>query len=175
MKRLHLRRYLAFLLLIASIYSEVFTQEGSPEDTTILNEKIFNYSTKGYNNIRFNINLDTAEYYLLKAIDLQYTSSYYEIDYRVANNHVLLASVYRTIYNNSEALKHLDEAESILKKSNPDHQLFASLYHNKGNIFKVKHDFYQTKEYYEYLDRLFLYLHTKHLILIYHYQLNDLR
>ena len=120
MKSLHLRQYLAFLLMIASIYSEAFTQEGSLEDTTILNKKIFNYSTKGYNNIRFNINLDTAEYYLLKAIDLQYASSNYKIDYRVANNHVLLASVYRTIYNNSEALKHLNKAENILKKANPN-------------------------------------------------------
>jgi tetratricopeptide (TPR) repeat protein len=34
--------------------------------------------------------------------------------------------------------------------TDPNNKLFGALYHNKGNIYKSKNDFYRTKEYYEY-------------------------
>ncbi|MCK5279252.1 MAG: tetratricopeptide repeat protein, partial [Cyclobacteriaceae bacterium] len=95
-------------------------------------------------------NLDSAEFYYKKAIDLAYSSSNYNINFRVAINHNNLASIYRKIYNNIEALKNLNEAEKILKETDPNHLLFGTIYHNKGNIYKVQNDHYRTKEYYEY-------------------------
>ncbi len=41
-------------------------------------------------------------------------------------------------------------AEEILNSTDPKIFSFASIYHNKGNIFKSRNDFYRTKEYYEY-------------------------
>ncbi len=107
-------------------------------------------SNKAYNYFKLNINLDSAEYYYKKAIDLAHSSSNYNIDYRVANNYISLASLYRDIYNNSAALDYNDEAERILRNTDPNHRYFATIYHNKGNIYKVQNDLYRTKEYYEY-------------------------
>jgi len=135
--------------MLISFSIEAFSQDEQKEDT-ILSNYINEIGTKGYYNLKHNINLDSAEFYLKKALDLQYTTNNYKIDYRVADNHVLLASFYRTIYNNEEALENLNKAEHILKETDPNDQLFASLYHNKGNIYKTKNDFYRTKEYYEY-------------------------
>ena len=118
------------------------------EDEELIN-LIFDYSEKGYYNYR-NVNMDSAEYYLQKALDLQYSSPNYEINDRVAINHVILAAVYRRIYHNSDALEHLNKAESILNSSDPDNVVFGSIYHNKGNIYRTWSDFYRTKEYYEY-------------------------
>ncbi len=74
----------------------------------------------------------------------------YSIDDRVASNHINLASVYRRIHNNSEALKHLNIAEEILKEVDPERFLFGSIYNNKGNIIKSNYDIYRTRQYYEY-------------------------
>ena len=120
------------------------------EEDPELVDIIFDYSNKAYDYFKININLDSAEFYYKKAIDLAQNSSNYNIDVRVANNYVSLASLYRKIYNNSEALAYLDEAERILRKSNPNHQYFGTIFHNKGNIYKVQNDLYRTKEYYEY-------------------------
>ena len=124
-------------------------QEEIEEDTVIKNQ-VLEYSEKAYAYHRININLDSAEYYYNKALDLAYSSSSYKINRRVALNHSNLASLYRTIFNNNEALWHLNEAEKILIQTEPDHWLFGTIYHNKGNIFKVQEDLYRTKEYYEY-------------------------
>ncbi len=52
-------------------------------------------------------------------------ASNYHINYRVAINHTLLASLYRDIHNNAEALKHLNEAEKILNRTDPTHYFFG--------------------------------------------------
>ena len=142
-------RYLLGCLVLACCFGEAKSQEELSVDTVLVN-KIYEYGKKGYENIQYQINLDSAEYYLLKAIELQNTTRNYDIDFRVAINHNSLASVYRTIYSNSKALKHYNKAEEILKKTNPDHRLLAHVYHNKGNLYKARNDLYRTKEYYEY-------------------------
>ncbi|MCK4750365.1 MAG: tetratricopeptide repeat protein, partial [Bacteroidales bacterium] len=110
---------------------------------------IHHYGTRGWYNVQYNINLDSAEYYLLKAIELQY--AYYDtIDDRVATNHVSLASVYRQFYNNSAALDHLNKAEKILIEYEPNSLYLGNTYHNKGNIYRSNNDLFRTKEYYEY-------------------------
>jgi len=114
-----------------------------------LRDLIHEYGYKGWYNVEYNINLDTAEYYLKKALDLQY-ANYIVLDDRVATNHVSLASVYRRLYNNSEALKHLNRAEEILNRYDPNSYLFGNIYNNKGNIISTTNDVYRTKEYYEY-------------------------
>ena len=96
------------------------------------------------------INLDSAEYYIKKAIDLQLRTTDYKIDDRVVDNYLYLSSFYRTVYNNVEALRYINEAEKILYEYDPNHKKFGRLYHNKGNIFKSMGDVYRTKEYYEY-------------------------
>jgi len=83
-------------------------------------------------------------------LELQYSSPSYEINDRVAINHVTIASIYRKIYNHTEALEHLSKAEEILNEVDPNNILFGSLYHNKGNIYRIRSDLYRTKEYYEY-------------------------
>jgi len=150
MKRTSLIRNATLLFLLICLSSEVLAIEAITEDSILAN-LAFEYGTKGYNSLTHDINLDTAEYYLKKALELQYTISNYRIDERVAINHVSLASVYRKIYNNSEALYHLNRAEKILNDDNdPNNLLFGNIYHNKGNIYRVKNDVYRTKEYYEY-------------------------
>ncbi|MCK5136377.1 MAG: CHAT domain-containing protein [Bacteroidales bacterium] len=148
MNRLFIRRYVIVYFTLSGIFFQAYSQEGSVEDPQ-LRSLIHEYGYKGWYNVEYSINLDTAEYYLKKALELQY-SSYDEPDDRVANNHVCLASVYRRFYNNSEALYHLNCAEDILKVFDPNSLIFSNIYNNKGNIIRATNDFYRTKEYYEY-------------------------
>lgn len=137
--------FLVFIFLIPSItYAE-----GEFEEDTVVQNQVKAYGDMAFNFHRININLDSAEFYYKKALDLAYSSGSYEINRRVAINHSNLASIYRTIFNNSEALWHLNEAEKILNITEPDHWLFGTIYHNKGNIYKVQDDLFRTKEYYE--------------------------
>jgi len=145
---IHFRLMFIPILVLLMPY-QGHAQEEVAEDPEIV-RKIDDYGELGYNYLRMDINLDSAEYYYKKAINLAYSSSSYHIDRRVANNLVGLASLYRNIYNNSEALSNLNEAEKILEKTDPNHWLFGTIYHNKGNIYKSIDDIYRTKEYYEY-------------------------
>ncbi|MCP4310538.1 MAG: CHAT domain-containing protein [Bacteroidetes bacterium] len=135
------------LLLIAFSIFPFAKGQDDPESEELSNI-ILEYTTKGFENVDYN--LDTAEYYLKAALRLQYTAPDYEIDKRVAGNHINLASVYRIIFNNSEALHHLTKAEEILKEKDPSSDYFGALFHNKGNVYQVFNDLYKTKEYYEY-------------------------
>jgi CHAT domain-containing protein len=142
------RKRLISLLIALSILPLAYNQTSREYDKIV--NLIFNYGTIGYNNVKYGGNLDSAEYYLNRAIELAYATPNYEIDYRVAGNHINLASVYRRIYNNGKALHHLTAAENILQKVAPESPLFASLYNNKGNLIKSYYDIYRTREYYEY-------------------------
>ncbi len=142
-------QYFATIFLMVCVLSNSFSQEEIEEDS-VLSNLVFLYATKGFNYLQFDYNLDTAEYYLKRALDLQTSSNRYIINERVANTHVLLASFYRRIFNISEAIYHLDEAERILKEKDPNNLLFGDIYHNKGNLYKVRNDVFRTKEYYEY-------------------------
>ncbi len=117
------------------------------EDEALL-DLVYEYSTKGYENYNTR-NLDSAEYYLLRALDLQYSNTY-NIDERVAINHNTLGSIYRIVYNTEKALYHSNKAEEIMKRTDPTNILLATIYHNKGNIFTSRNDIYRTREYYEY-------------------------
>ena len=136
------RIYALFTLLGVFVLSEA---QEDPE----LRERIHEYGYKGYLNVEFNINLDTAEYYLTKALELQY-STYNEYDDRIVSNHILLASVYRRLYDNNKALYHLEKAETVLKGFDPTSFLFGAIYNNKGNIIAQSNDVYRTIQYYEY-------------------------
>ena len=133
----------AFLFVI-----ETGAQNQTAEDETLA-QLVFDYGIKGYDSYNSG-NLDSAQFYLLKALDLQYSNARYSKDDRVAINHVTLASIYRIIYNNKGALEHLNKAEEIMNSTDPTNILFATIYHNKGNIFKTRNDIYRTREYYEY-------------------------
>jgi CHAT domain-containing protein/tetratricopeptide (TPR) repeat protein len=126
-----------------------FAQEKEVKDSTEI-LLIHKYGSLGVKYLKVDINLDSAEFYLRKAIDMQYRTQDYEIDDRVAVNYINLASLYRTVYNYREALSNINEAEIILNNFDPNHYHFGRLYHNKGNIFKNMGDVYRTKEYYEY-------------------------
>jgi CHAT domain-containing protein len=141
-----------------------------------LNQLIYDYGLKGWYNLEFNVNLDTAEYYLSKALELQY-SHYSELDDRVVINHVSLAAVYRRLYNYDNALVHLTKAENLLLKFDPDNVLFGMIYNNKGNLISATNDVYRTKDYYEYalefLERIgskqsefFLHIYTNYINLL---------
>jgi len=136
--------FLWSLVLITTAYSQDETSEGDA-----LMDLIYDYSDKGYYSY-YKSNFDSAEYYVLKALNLQYSNASYEIDVNVAINHVTLASIYRILYDNKKALEHLNKAEEIMNNEDPTDILFATIYHNKGNIFKSRNDLYRTKEYYEY-------------------------
>ncbi|MFO7934661.1 MAG: tetratricopeptide repeat protein, partial [Bacteroidales bacterium] len=119
------------------------------QDVDAMRQLIYDYGVIGYKNVKFTKNLDSAEYYLNKALDLQY--AYYDtIDDRVARNHINLASVYRRIYKNEKALEHLEKAEEILQRCDPESHLFGSIYNNKGNIIRSNYDIFRTRQYYEY-------------------------
>ena len=83
-------KYLKFgifqLFLLATSLSGICNDE-TKNDSVII-ELIYDYSLKGYVNHEYKISLDSAEYYLTKALNLQYSTSDYEIDERVANNHI---------------------------------------------------------------------------------------
>ncbi|MDF1575935.1 MAG: CHAT domain-containing protein [Bacteroidales bacterium] len=138
------------MLLLASLFSFPGSAQERMEEDPQVAELIFDISNKAYDYFKININLDSAEIFYKKAIELAHSSNTYNIDYRVANNYISLASLYRDIYNNSTALTYLDEAEKILRQNDPNHRYFGTIYHNKGNIYKVQNDLYRTKEYYEY-------------------------
>jgi len=144
--------YLRFILILIFAYfipAQGYAQDEIEEDTVIKNQ-VFDYGKMAFDYFQININLDSAEYYYKKAIELAYSSSNYNINFRVAINHTMLASLYRDIHNNAEALRHLNEAEKILNRTDPTDILFGTIYHNKGNIYRAQEDFYRTKEYYEY-------------------------
>ena len=142
-------RYIFSILILIGSYNFAFTQKLAKKDSTDI-LLIYEYSNKGYEYLRVDINLDSAEHYIKKAIDLQYRTKDYEIDDRIANNYINLASFYRKVYNNGEALNNLNKAERILFEFEPNHRKFGQLYHNKGNVFKNMGDLFSTKEYYEY-------------------------
>ena len=149
MKQARTYRFICILLLACFIPSPGSGQERHEEDPELV-LLIEDISWKAYNYFKVNINLDSAEFYYKKAIDLAHSSSNYKIDYRVSNNYIALSSLYRAIYNNSAALEYSDKAEGILRNSDPNHKDFGTIYHNKGNIYKVQNDLYRTKDYYEY-------------------------
>ncbi|MGW8315108.1 MAG: hypothetical protein ACWGNV_05865, partial [Bacteroidales bacterium] len=60
------------------------------EEDSIIGDLIHEYGFQGYLYLEHNINLDTAEYFLKEALRLQYSTPGYEIDDRVATNHVNL-------------------------------------------------------------------------------------
>ncbi|MEN8228806.1 MAG: hypothetical protein ABFS38_11690, partial [Bacteroidota bacterium] len=84
-------RYITALISLICIQFAAYAQDEPAEDSILL-DKIFEYSLKGYENNQYSINLDTAEYYLTKALNLQYTARNYKIDDRVAINHNSLGS-----------------------------------------------------------------------------------
>ena len=149
MKQAYTYRFICILILALCISSPGSAQEEVEENPELV-QLIYDISNIAYDYFQININLDSAEFYYKKALELAYSSSKYTIDFRVAINHTMLASMYRDIHNNGEALKHLNEAEKILNRTDPTHYFFGYVYHNKGNIYRVQEDFYRTKEYYEY-------------------------
>lgn len=135
--------------LLIMNYNIVFGQDENMEDS-LLRDLIYSYSKIGHSYIDENLNLDTAEYYLSKALDLQYITPGYTINDRVARNHINIATLYRKISNNILALDHLNSAEQILLETDPESPLLAYIYNNKGNIIKSTYDIYRTRDYYEY-------------------------
>ncbi|MFH0759791.1 MAG: CHAT domain-containing tetratricopeptide repeat protein [Bacteroidota bacterium] len=144
MNALLFRKPVLLVHLFFAVTLNVQSQE-EPE----LREKIHEYGVKGFRNVEYNLNFDTAEYYLKKALDLQY-ANYEILDDRVATNHISLASVYRRLYNYNLALFHLEKADSILTAFEPNSILFGNIYNNKGNIIGLYDDVYRTIQYYEY-------------------------
>lgn len=137
------------ILILILLPQFSYSMENETVDSTAL-DLIFDYSRAGYKYLRVDVNLDSAEFYIRKAIDLQLRTKDYPLDDRIADNYLYLSSFYRTVYNNSEALKYINEAEEIMNDFDPNHKMFGRLYHNKGNIFKSMGDLFRTKEYYEY-------------------------
>ena len=84
-------RYFANILMLIIIVNYAYTQNHYKEDPE-LGDLIYQYATKGFNYLQVNNNLDSAEFYLLKSLDLQYYTNNYKMDYRVANTHIILAS-----------------------------------------------------------------------------------
>jgi len=149
MKQAYCFRILSTMVLALSISHAGMAQAKVKEDQELV-DLIHHYSAKAYDYFKININLDSAEFYYKKAIDLALSSNTYYVNHRVANNYNSLASLYSDIYNNSEALASYNEAEKILNRTDPKNILFGSVYHNKGNIYRVQNDVFRTKEYYEY-------------------------
>ncbi|MEN8230740.1 MAG: hypothetical protein ABFS38_21465, partial [Bacteroidota bacterium] len=77
-----MRTMRASIYLLAAIWFVAHFQTASAQGDEEVRQLIFDYGTKGYKNIRFNKNLDTAEYYLTRALDLQYKEPNYKIDDR---------------------------------------------------------------------------------------------
>ncbi|MEZ5072242.1 MAG: CHAT domain-containing tetratricopeptide repeat protein [Bacteroidales bacterium] len=113
-----------------------------------IKDLIYEYNSKGFEHYN-NENLDSAEYFLTKALDLEY-AEFDILDDRVVYTHITLAAVYRLIYKYELALYHLERAEAILKEYDPTSPQLAVVYNNKGNIISATNDVYRTKEYYEY-------------------------
>jgi CHAT domain-containing protein len=149
MKQAFLFHRIFILILALHISYQGHAQEEKEEDPELA-QKIYEYENLAYNYFKININLDSAEFYYKKAINLAYSSSNYSIDHKVANIYNSIASIYRNIYNNNEALANYKEAEKILTMTDPTNILFGTIYHNIGNIYKEKNDLFRTKEYYEY-------------------------
>jgi len=138
------------ILICAFIFPSLGNAQEEIEEDTVIQNQIWEYGKLGFKYYLININLDSAEFYYKKALELAYSSSNYNVNFRVAINHTMLASLYRNIHNNAEALQHLNEAEKILNRTDTTNIYFGTIYHNKGNIYRVQEDFYRTKEYYEY-------------------------
>jgi len=134
--------------IVLFLYSSIVFSQDSVDDKTL--DLIHSYGIKGYENVFYFNDLDTAEFYLKKALELQYTTPNYPIDDRVASNHVSLASVYRKLFNYPKALHHLNEGEKILMAVDPQNPFLGYIYNNKGNILWQNKDLYQSKIYYEY-------------------------
>ena len=137
-------------LVLAVSISYAGTAQDKVEEDPELVDLIHDYSKKAYDYFKININLDSAEFYYKKAIDLALSSSNYYVDHRVANNYNSLASLYSDIYQNAGALECYNEAEKILNRTDPKNILFGSVYHNKGTIYSAQSDFFRTREYYEF-------------------------
>jgi len=138
------------ILIYAFFFTPLVHASEEIEEDSLITDQVYKYGQIAFSYFKTNINLDSAEFYYKKALELAYSSSSYSINFRVAINHTMLASLYRDIHNNNEALAHLNEAEKILNRTDPEHYFFGYIYHNKGNIYRVQEDFFRTREYYEY-------------------------
>ena len=94
MKKLLFKQHIFCILILIGSTSLAFTQEKEIKDSTDI-LLIWKYGQKGFEYLNYNINLDSAEYFLNKAIDLAYATSDYPIDDRMAENYINLASLYR--------------------------------------------------------------------------------
>ena len=141
---------LIFILLLTLFISFQGPAQQVIEEDPVIKQMIFDLGNRAYDYLKVDVNLDSAEFYYKRAIELAYSSGSYVINFRVANNYINLASIYRKIHFYNEALSNLDKAEDILNRTDPNNSLFGGLYHNKGNIYKEKNDLFRTKEYYEY-------------------------
>ena len=158
MRKGYYLRIIILLVFSLSITISGWTQDEEIVDDSLVKEEVFSFGQKAYYYFDTIINLDSAEYYFKKAIDLAHNSGKYKINYRVAYNENTLASLYRKIHDLREALAHYNEAERIFKETAPDHKYLGAIYHNKGNIYRIQNDVFKAKEYYEYALDFF----TKH-------------
>jgi CHAT domain-containing protein len=149
MKQVNCYRLIFIIIFSLLIHNRGNAQEEIVEDSAVV-DQVFDISQIAFYYYTVEINLDSAEFYLKRAIDLAYSSRSYKIGEGVANNLITLAAVYRKINENRKAMSCLNQAENILKSTDPDNILFGYIYHNKGNIYKDLNDLFSTKEYYEY-------------------------
>jgi CHAT domain-containing protein len=112
-------------------------------------ERIINaYNKSGYLYLKEG-NFDSAEYYLLKTLELQvaYLGRFHS---ETASTHVNLSVIYRNLNNFQEALRHLNIAEKFFVENEPNSMFLGYIYNNKGNIYYSFSDFREAELYYRY-------------------------
>jgi CHAT domain-containing protein len=114
---------------------------------------IQSYNWAGYNSYEKG-KFDSAEYYLLKTLEMQ--QAYFgKYDSETAATHINLSAIYRSINNFREAIRHLNEAEKFYSENDPNSEYLGYIYNNKGNIYYSYSDFKEAELYYRYCLDLF--------------------
>ncbi len=109
---------------------------------------IASYNKPGFNYLKQG-NYDSAEYYLLKTLELQEATlgKYHPL---TAGTHINLSVIYRNLNNFQTALKHLNIAEKYYVENDPNSEFLGYIYNNKGNVYYSFSDFREAELYYNY-------------------------
>lgn len=113
-----------------------------------MENEILKYNKPGYFFLSKGI-YDSAEYYLLKSLQLQ-EAFLGKDNWETAATNINLGVLYRNTYDFQKALKHLNTAEQYFLKYMPNSIYLGYIYNNKGNVYYNFADYSEAEIYYRY-------------------------
>ncbi len=137
-----------FILSIYIIILFITFGNAAAQDINLAESEIFYLNEKGVKFIEMGY-YDSAEYYLLKTLDLQKIKLGMNHE-ETAATFVNLGAIYRNVNNYQKALDYFNKAEKFFLENMPNSPYLGYIYNNKGNVYFSYSDFKEAELYYRY-------------------------